>query len=138
MKHYEPDGRPESRIGALTRVLMRICRRNHVADLQPNFCWGFKVFPPNAFFPIARDAWRFYFDTTPAIVYKTLDIVKNSIAVHLWNEYLTQELVDRFKAKTAYGILAERNCPNVFKTSNYYQIIIKFNDDMNRLLWIMA
>lgn len=121
MEIYEPiNGQTEKGAEAVTRVLMKVCRRNHVADLLPNYCWGFKVYPPNAFYPISAEAWKLYFNTDPVIVYQTLDIVKSSIAVHLWNEYSALKIIDKFREKTTYGILAERNCPNVFRASGFF------------------
>lgn len=119
MDIYEPNGDTEIGAEALTRVLMKICRRNHIADLLPNYCWGFKVYPPNAFNPISPEAWELYFNTDPVIVRQTLDNVKTSIAVHLWDLYSAPKVIDKFREKSAYGMLAERNCPNVFRASGF-------------------
>lgn len=91
-----------------------------MADLKPEFCWGFKVFPKDTFYAIHWQNWNEFFDPNPAVVDAALKKTKNSIAVHVWNKLSAKQPILKSGAKTVYGILAENNCPNVFGASGLY------------------
>lgn len=119
-ENYLPQDWAYSGPGAVTRVLQKICRKNYVADLRPEFCWGLTVFPSNAFYPVHWTQWSKYFDASRDNLNETLNAIQDSIAVHMWNRMSAQKILSKSEPKTVYGILAEKNCPNVFEASGFY------------------
>lgn len=78
-------------------------------------CSGFKVYPPNEFYAVSWSDWRMFFDSNSTDI--TLALVKDSLAVHVWNRFTEYEKIDK---NAAYGILAKKNCPNVYVMSGDY------------------
>lgn len=54
------------------------------------------------------------------IVNQTLHATRNSITIHAWNKLSSQRKIDKNKPKTAYGVLTETNCPNVYHSSGLF------------------
>ena len=48
----------------VTRVLQDVCSTPNLDQMQPELCFGIKVFPPEAFYPIPWRQWKSYFDST--------------------------------------------------------------------------
>lgn len=117
---YKPHEWATNGPGTLTRVLRKICRINDIYSMKPEYCWGFKVFGPETFYAIYYPIWRHFFETNPTVVNSTLDKIKNSISIHVWNKLSKNEIIDKNKPKTAYGIVAEKNCPKVFESTGRY------------------
>lgn len=104
----------------MTRILHKICHRKYIVEFQPEFCWGFKVFPPNTFYAIPWKQWEQYFDTNPAIVNRTLELIKDSIAIHVWNKVSSKRKIIKSQLRTVYGTLAQQHCPNAYAASGLY------------------
>lgn len=120
IESFSTDDWAANGVGALSRILRKICHRNYTTDSTPELCWGFKIFPPNIFYPIHWTKWELFFDRVETSVNEVLQAVANSIAVHFWNKLSANKVIDKDDGITAYGILAERNCPNVFKASGIF------------------
>lgn len=119
-ERYNPDNWNWNGPGAITRVLKRVCGKKEIKDLYAEICLGFNVFPINTFYPISWAVWKEYFDMNPIIVNQSLHATKNSFTIHAWNKLSSERKIDKSKPKTAYGILAETNCPNVYKSSGLF------------------
>lgn len=86
--------------------------------MTPEHCWGFKILPTKTFYPVHYDVWEQYFD--PNYTRKILRTTKDSAAIHLWNKLSIKRRIDKSEPQTAYGAIAEKNCPNVFYASGDY------------------
>lgn len=82
--------------------------------MQPEYYWGFKVFPSSDFFPIHVSNTSEFFDEI--LTEETLKKVKNSVAVHMYSSKSSKFKIDKSNP-SAYRILAEQNCPKVFAAS---------------------
>lgn len=120
LESFSTDNWAANGVGALSQVLRKICHRNYTTESTPELCWGFKIFPPNIFYPIHWTKWEILFDTNEKSVNEVLGAVANSITVHFWNKLSEKKVIDKANGITAYGILAERNCPKVFEASGRY------------------
>lgn len=78
-------------------------------------CSGFNVFPQNVFYPVGWSDWSWYFD--PKFTNTTLALSKDSLAIHVWNKKSSGREVGK---NTAYGIVAQKHCPNVYTMSEDY------------------
>jgi lactosylceramide 4-alpha-galactosyltransferase len=63
------------------------------------------------FYGIAYDCWRLFFDES--LSKATLQRVEGSYGVHVWNRMSSEEKI-LVGSKTAYGLLAEKHCPQVY------------------------
>ncbi|XP_055305832.1 lactosylceramide 4-alpha-galactosyltransferase-like [Sitodiplosis mosellana] len=123
---------------AITLSLFKICNVTKVSEMKPEICWRFNVLPEGAFYPIPYSQWERYFDArfTSEVLQKS----NKSIAVHFWNRLSSQQPIlkdfhnetlikmylDRLNkteknqipiGKTAYGVIAKRNCPRAYDSS---------------------
>lgn len=80
-------------------------------------CHGFKVYPPSGFYAIPWQNWHWFFDLN--LSERTLDMTKDSIAIHVWNKHSIKERV-KVGSRVAYGIAAERYCPKVYQSCGKY------------------
>lgn len=81
-------------------------------------CWGFTVYSQNAFYAISSRAWQMFFD--PNETHEALRITKHSIIVHVWNKKSSNQHIKKKRNKTAYEIIASRNCPRVYRAAGNY------------------
>lgn len=88
--------------------------------MKPENCWGFQIYPRDIFYAIPEHNWQNFFDKDPKIVSETLAAVKDSFAVHMWNYVSKTQQILKSEPTTAYGILAGKNCPKVFRASGLY------------------
>lgn len=102
----------------LTRVLKQICKTNEIEKMMPENCWGFKVFPPNEFYAIKWSLWAHFFNANYTA--ETLAATQNSTAIHVWNKFSHGQQIKKATPQTAYEVIAEKNCPKVFKASGDY------------------
>lgn len=86
--------------------------------MSPEKCQGFTILPPNEFYAISWDKWEQYMNAT--YTHETLEKTKDSTVVHLWNKNSFALKIDKSGPQTAYGAIAERNCPKVFEVSGEY------------------
>lgn len=86
--------------------------------MTPEICRGFKVFPANEFYPINYDEWEQIFDVD--FTETVMEAIKNSSVVHLWNNLSHGKVITKSNMKTAYEVIAEKNCPTTFEASGEY------------------
>lgn len=117
---YVPNEWTTSGVGAMTRIVQKTCHTINTFEAKPEFCWGFKLYPPNVFYPIHWSNWLNLFSLDPMVVSETLVLTKHSITAHAWNKLTVNQIIDKSKPKTVYGTLAETNCPDVYDASGSY------------------
>ena len=83
----------------------------------PDRCHGFKVYPINSFYAIGWQDWAHFFEAQYAS--ETMQNTKDSIAVHVWNKHSKNKLI-KVGSKVAYGLLAEKYCPRVYRSCGEY------------------
>lgn len=104
--------------GVITRVLGKICNTAIVSEMKPENCDGFKVFEQSAFYAVPWREWEKFMK--PETVDEVLNATQNSVFIHVWNKYSIQQKIKRIGPKTAYGIVAKKNCPRVYRVSGDY------------------
>lgn len=83
----------------------------HTYDMTPGKCSGFIVLPGNAFYTLEYPNWKMFFDTNAK------DDTLRSVIVHVWNKLSSNERIKKVGKKSAYEVLAIRNCPTVYQSS---------------------
>lgn len=81
--------------------------------MLPENCLGFKVYPPKGFYAVPWPKWDMFFD--PEKLNKTIEMTKDSIIVHVWNNHSIKRTLD-VTTKAAYNVIAKKNCPRVFSS----------------------
>lgn len=99
----------------MTRVLKKICNVKYTSEMTPERCWQFQVFEQNKFYAIKSDDWQKFFN--PNDTEETLALTNSSIVVHVWNKMSSNQSITKTTEKTAYEIIASKNCPRVFQAS---------------------
>jgi lactosylceramide 4-alpha-galactosyltransferase len=74
-------------------------------------CAGFAVLQPSVFYEISYPYWRMLFEES--LSNETLKMVEGSYGVHVWNKMSSQKKIT-VGSKTAYGLLAQKNCQRVY------------------------
>lgn len=91
-------------------MLQKLCKTENALKMTREQCSGFNVYPPSTFYAVSWRNWNWLFDSE--FTNKTLELIKDSVAVHVWNKL-------SYKAKVsedvAYGIIAKAYCPNVYE-----------------------
>lgn len=100
--------------GVITRVLKNTCNVEKVTDMTPENCKGFRVFPPEAFYPIPWRAWKLYFDAEKSE--STMKQLENSYAIHVWNKFSITANVT-VGSNQPYGLVASKYCPVTYANS---------------------
>ncbi|KAJ8897555.1 hypothetical protein PR048_002904 [Dryococelus australis] len=77
-------------------------------------CGGFTVYPPSAFYPVYWNQWQLYFNESKST--DTMEMLRNSIAIHVWNKLSKTERV-KFGSTQPYGLIAQKHCPRVYEQS---------------------
>ncbi|XP_031631984.1 lactosylceramide 4-alpha-galactosyltransferase-like isoform X2 [Contarinia nasturtii] len=118
-EHYKPYEWAYSGPGALSRVLSEICHcpKNRISQARPEFCWGFKIFPQSEFYAIHWSRPNDTVSTDKWTVDYTLEKIKHSTAVHMWNSRIHGSPILKSQ-RTVYKILAEKNCPRIYDASD--------------------
>lgn len=83
--------------------------------MRPDKCGPFNVLPQKAFYAIESSDWEMFFD--PNATQQTLQATEDSIIVHVWNKKSAQQNIQKTTVKTAYEIIASKNCPKVYLAS---------------------
>lgn len=103
--------------GVITRVLKKICQTELPAEMTRKRCHGFKVFPIDRCYAIGWMDWKLFFDKNSLeIAMKTLE---KSIIAHVWNKFSITRSI-KVGAKVAYGVLADKYCPKVYRSCGEY------------------
>ncbi|KAF7993056.1 hypothetical protein HCN44_005837 [Aphidius gifuensis] len=110
-KNFRGDNWGNNGPGVITRVLQKLCSTKNVADMTTSKCQGFTVYPPSDFFPIPWKKWKLYFDAKEKN--KTMDKIKNSRTIHLWNLHSKSERIN-VGDQVPYGIIANKYCPMTY------------------------
>jgi hypothetical protein len=63
------------------------------------------------FFPISYDSWKLFFDEAGSE--KTMEIIKDSYGVHIWNK-LSKHTSVSVGSKQPYSLMAQGACPRVY------------------------
>ncbi|XP_022228720.2 lactosylceramide 4-alpha-galactosyltransferase-like isoform X2 [Drosophila obscura] len=105
--------------GVITRVAKQICGTNHTALMQDDRerCKGFKVYGKGAFYAVAAENWRDFFE--PDKLEQTMALTKYSYLVHLWNRN-SKVVPIKVGSKCAYAKYAEKHCPLVYHATGEY------------------
>ena len=96
----------------MTRILARYCRVDQVSHMTSGRCHGFRILPPESFYPIDWLSWRKYFEESETIPQWSDEV----IGLHVWNKVSEEEPV--FKTSNqVYAQVARSQCPQVFSTA---------------------
>lgn len=82
------------------------------------WCKEVEVFPKNEFYAIGYESWGQLFD--PKSTKFVLNATEHSSLVHLWNALSFDRVINKSEPKSAYGIIAAKNCPLSFHNSGEY------------------
>lgn len=104
--------------GVITRLLRRVCGVEKARDMLRKDCEGFKVYPPDHFYPVAWWNWTKYFKEE--YLEEVLRRTEKSYAVHVWNKHSADTKVPTKDGRVPYVYFAKRNCPRVFQACGEY------------------
>jgi len=96
----------------ILRVLEILCGNKNVTGMTREKCSGIAVLPPSVFYSIPFTSWKLFFNESRSD--EVLKKVDGSYGVHVWNKMSSQEKVI-VGSKQAYGLLAEKYCPQVYR-----------------------
>ena len=82
-----------------------------VANTTREKCSGIAVLPTSVFYSIYYPSCRLFFDAFRSD--EVLKKVEGSYGVHVWNKLSSEEKIT-VGSKQAYGLLAEKYCPQVY------------------------
>ncbi|XP_055375747.1 lactosylceramide 4-alpha-galactosyltransferase [Condylostylus longicornis] len=103
--------------GVITRTLHEICKTKQIYLMTRSRCFNFNVFQNETFYAVPYTHWKYFFDSD--YLERTLEMTKNSIAIHVWNRYSSDTPII-VGSNVAYGVIAEKFCPKVYKSSGKY------------------
>ncbi|XP_055593862.1 lactosylceramide 4-alpha-galactosyltransferase-like [Uranotaenia lowii] len=103
--------------GVITRVLKRVCSTQSILLMNRQRCGNITVYPPQAFYAINFDDYLQFFEER--WLEQALATVNRSVVVHVWNKFSKDKKI-RVGSQVAYGVLAERYCPLVYKASGKF------------------
>lgn len=101
----------------LTRVVARICRTMDRKVWTRQKCQGLKLQPKELFYPISWPNYRMYFE--PEDLDEALETMKDSSIIHVWNDR-SSKIWNKIGTKNAYQVTAERKCPLIYGSSEYF------------------
>lgn len=97
---------------------MSLCKiGENDTEMTRERCSGCTVYPPNEFYPVDRRRWQLF--SNPNITDIILEMTKNSLAIHVWNEDYSREKIANL-LPTPYGTVSKENCTNVCVMSEDY------------------
>ena len=100
----------------ITRVMKDICSTEDRTLWTRRQCNGATVQPKEKVVPLEWADYMLYFE--PKDLSKTLDIVKNSTAIHLWSDR-SRNIWNKVGFHNAYQVLAEKHCPSVYFDTDF-------------------
>lgn len=118
MKNFKPNKWGINGPLLITRVLINQVCKTSVAKMTPEKCRGLMVYPPKEFYPNNYDDWKQLNDVK--YTKSVLEAAENSSIFHVWNAFHKGRTYAKSIPKTAYEIIFEKNCPNVYNTSGDY------------------
>lgn len=120
VEHYNGKEFLDNGPWVLTRTLNHLCRTSDRKLWTLEQCHGFRLQPIKEFFPVQWKDWLWYFDST--FTKDALAASENSTLIHVWNDRSKNTRVE-FGTNTAYELIAEKNCPIVYSTSDYMWLL---------------
>lgn len=103
---------------ALGRASNKICDRKVTKGMTPEMCGDFRIFDRREFYAVPWQDWEQFMNEDT--VDKVSNETEKSTLIHVWNKYSVQRKIEKDGPKTAYGIVAEENCPKVYRASEDY------------------
>lgn len=96
------------------RSLKELCYPiKELQQMSAERCLQFHIYPQNQFYAIPKVAWDWFFK--PDKLNRTLAMTKDSKVVHVWDEISNKRKLSA-GIQTAYSVIANKQCPNVFLT----------------------
>lgn len=117
MENFDGDAWGNNGPGCITRVLKKVCQTDLIREMTRRRCFGFNVYPAEAFYAVEWDEWTYFFDEKSKD--KAMKLIENSTIVHVWNKLSSMRRV-KVGSQVAYGLLAEQYCPKVYAASGEY------------------
>lgn len=121
IRNFNPNVWNQNGPALLTRVLQEEVCRTELEKMTPEKCRGFKVFPPDEFYAVNWDNWEYF--TNINFTETVLKKINKSSVVHLWNHTWRNKTIpkseSKYNTRTAYEVIAENNCPQVYKHADY-------------------
>lgn len=102
----------------LTRVLQQICGVKSPEQMKSSLCWGFHLMPRKKFYAVHYSNWKSFFDKKSTN--STLQNTEKSAIVHVWNKLSVGEKIKKSEERTAYEMIAMKQCPKVFEACGEY------------------
>lgn len=98
-----------------TDLLKELCGILEVKNMYNKTaeCKNFTVYPIPVFFPIIWEEWTYFFDPSKRQFVK--ERIKNSMAIHFWNDVSKKGKV-KINKDMPYEDIANEYCPNVLDT----------------------
>lgn len=85
--------------------------------MAPANCWGFKLYSPETFYPVEAMYWKHLFNENTDISKRMVQAVDQAYAVKMWDNLSGGTSIKKHaKQKSAYLLLAEKNCPKVIQS----------------------
>lgn len=91
----------------MTRVLKKWCLSQNITASNPQNCGGFKILPPQTFYPIEWSNWERYFSE------ENITWENRTIGIHVWNKHSGDMAVYK-NSNQVYIQLARLKCPSTF------------------------
>ena len=82
MENFNPTAWNQNGPALLTRVLENQVCHTSLAEMTPEKCRGFKVFPPEEFYAVNWDNWQYFIN--PRFTGTVLKKTARSSVIHLW------------------------------------------------------
>uniref|UniRef100_A0A182PCN3 Alpha 1,4-glycosyltransferase domain-containing protein n=1 Tax=Anopheles epiroticus TaxID=199890 RepID=A0A182PCN3_9DIPT len=109
--------------GVVTRVLQKYCHTRSTVHMTRERCRHFTVYPISAFYAIGYEDYKQFFEEQ--YLEQALVTLNQSIVVHVWNKFSRNHPV-RVGSRVAYGVLAERHCPKVYRNIYFLETSAPF------------
>lgn len=105
--------------GVLEYVLQTRCNLAPINRMNEDNCDGFRVYPPQKFYPLPYAAWTYYFINSSIVPAEMQKLVNEATVIHVWN-YLSKDrrLVPR--DDSIYTLQGFEHCPDTFQCCDYW------------------
>ncbi|KAK5641077.1 hypothetical protein RI129_009624 [Pyrocoelia pectoralis] len=96
----------------VTKVLKKMCGTESIPDMYNKNCSGFTVYPPEEFYPIPYQTWKWYFNSI------NVNSLEKSHGIHVWNKL--SKAAKSNSNKSIYSVIAKKHCPQVYSIASEY------------------
>lgn len=100
-----------------TRVCEKLCSTVDRTLWTRERCSGLRLLPKELVYPIEWGKFMLYL--FPDNLEQVLELSKNSTIIHVWNDR-SKKFWYKTGTNNAYQVIAEKNCPNVYKNCTYF------------------